>query len=353
MTRTAGIALTLAILLAAPAAAQRLGVGSYGKAPMPGEKGPLSPENIGFDQKIGAAVPLDQELYDHDGKVVTLRSLAAGKPTILVLAYYRCPKLCNEVLTSLLDALKDVRRDDPKNVAGGPFNVVAISIDPREGPALARVKRESYLREYDGRSPDQPGWWFLTASHGQGTDIKTADQSVHALADAIGFRYSLRYRMREYHYGADTGAWTTATGDPLRDQPRDYDYGHASGITFLTPDGRVSSYLLGINYQAADVKVALATAGAGKTGGLVPKELAEKLPACFVYDEVTGKYRPTMLALAIVSAPVFLLVLFIAGRTVRRGLRETPLTPPPEVLARLAAPQTVPPTTHAAPAANG
>ena len=64
MTRVAGLALTLALLAAAPAAAQKIGVGSYGKAPMPGETGPPAPENVGYDQKLGGRVPLDVELTE-------------------------------------------------------------------------------------------------------------------------------------------------------------------------------------------------------------------------------------------------------------------------------------------------
>src|SRR5262245_5810549 len=117
------------LLLAAPAAAQRM---SYGKAPTPGDTGPPSPDDVKFEQKLGEFAPLDLEFTDHTGKMVRLRELADGKPTVLVLAYYRCPKLCNQVLTGLLDGLKDARRADSVFVAGGPFNVIAISIDPRE-----------------------------------------------------------------------------------------------------------------------------------------------------------------------------------------------------------------------------
>jgi protein SCO1/2 len=315
-------AVVLAFLLAAPAAAQRM---SYGKAPMPGDTGPPAPENVGYDQRLGEKVPLDLEFYDHDGRSVRLRDLTGGKPTILVLAYYRCPKLCNQVLTGVLDSLKELRRADPAFVAGGPFNVVTVSIDPREAPGLARAKRQSYLHEYDGRGDDQPGWWFLTASHGQGTDVRDADRKIHELARAAGFRYTLRARQREYLYNPESGAWATADGSPLRDSPRDYDYSHASGILFLAPDGTITQYLLGINYDPAEVRTAVTNAAGGKVGTSFWRNVSQY---CFVYDDVSGHYRPTMRLLAAVAVPFVLLVGFLAYRAVRKGLREKPIVVP-------------------------
>jgi protein SCO1/2 len=324
MTRVWMLALTVVFAAVAPAAAQRM---SYGKAPIPGDNGPPAPEVARYDQRLGNHVPLDLEFYDHNGQSVRLGDLVGGKPTILVLAYYRCPKLCNQVLTGLLDSLRELHRRDAANVAGGPFNVVTVSIDPREAPTtLARPKRLAYLEEYDRRPEDRPGWWFLSASHGQGTDLADADRKIHQLADAVGFRYALRQRGREYVYQPD-GSWETKDGRKMTHLAKDYDYAHASGVVFLAPDGKVTSYLLGINYQPDDVQSRLREAAGGKVGSLIPKSLAESLPACFVYDQVTGRYRPTMLALSIVATPVMLLVLFVAYRAVRQGMRETPLNP--------------------------
>ncbi len=320
MTRTAMTALTVALLAAAPAAAQRM---SYGRAPMPGEAPPTNPEGVDYEQRLGEYVPLDLTFYDHMGQPVVLRDLVGGKPTILILAYYRCPRLCNEVLTGLLDALKEVRRADPKFVAGGPFNVVTVSIDPKEDPmTLGRPRRALALREYDGRPEEQPGWWFLSASHGQGTDLDDAERTIHRLADAVGFKYTLRQRGREYHYDADAG-WVTKDGRVLGERAREYDYQHAPGIVFLAPDGKITRYLLGIEYQPTTVRRAIVEASGGKVG-----TLADRVSFyCFAYDHVTGKYKPVMRILALVAAPFFLVVAFVAVRTVRRGLREKPLRP--------------------------
>ncbi len=321
MTRTAAIALTAALLAAAPAAAQRM---SYGKAPLPGDSGPPNPADVDYVQRLGEYAPLDLTFYDHLGREVALRDLVGGKPTILVLAYYRCPRLCNVVLTDLLDALKAVHRSDPTFVAGGPFNLVVVSIDPKESPTGdAARRRGEFLQQYDRRPDDQPGVWFLSASHGQGTDLDEADRKVHQLADAVGFKYTLRQRGREYEYDAAAGQWVTKDGRVLAERARDYDYQHAPGVVFLAPDGKITRYLLGLEYNPTTVRRAVVEASAGTVGTLADKVTFY----CFAYDHVTGKYKPVMRLLAVVAAPFFLLVAFIAYRAVRSARRERPLAP--------------------------
>jgi protein SCO1/2 len=321
MTRTAAIALTAALLAAAPAAAQRM---SYGKAPMPGDSGPPNPADVDYVQKLGEYAPLDLTFYDHLGQPVALRDLVGGKPTILVLAYYRCPRLCNEVLTGLLDTLKEVHRADPNFVAGGPFNLVTVSIDPKEDPTtLARPRRQAFLTEYDRRPEDQPGVWFLSASHGQGTDLDDAERSIHKLADAVGFKYTLRQRGREYGYDPQAGQWVTKDGRVLAERAREYDYQHAPGVVFLAPDGKITRYLFGIKYDPTTVRRAVVEASDGKVGSLADKVAFY----CFAYDDVKGHYRLTMRVLGLVAVPFVLLVGFIAYRAVRQARREKPLAP--------------------------
>lgn len=297
---------------------------TYGKAPTPGEKGPDAPANVDYEQKLGATVPLDLELFDHDGKAVKLGDAIGGKPTVFVLHYNRCPKLCNEVISGLIDALNDARRTDPAFVAGGPFNVVLVSVDPREAPPAVRKNRELFHQQYDRRSSDTPGVWFLTASHGQGTDVADADRKIHRLAEAVGFKYSLRFRNKDYEYTPE-GGWKTADGRlTLPAEPRSYDYAHAPGLVFLTPAGTVSKYLLRLNPPARDFRLAVVDASGGKVGTLSDK-IAQY---CFVYDDIKGHYRFTMKWVAVAFTPVYLLAIYLVYRTVRQMRSEVPLAPP-------------------------
>lgn len=297
---------------------------TYGKAPIPGDKGPDAPKNVSFDDKRGTTIPLDLEFHDHDGRSAPLREYIGGKPTILVMHYNRCPKLCNEVIRDLMKTLNTLRASDPNYVAGGPFNLILVSVDPREAPTMARKNRELFLSEYDRRSPDAPGVWFLTASQGQGTDLRAAEEKIHALSSSVGFNYSLRYRNKDYVYDPATTEWKTEDGKlTLPAEPRNYDYGHASGITFLTGEGVVSKYLYGLAYSPRDVRLALNDASGGKIGSAMDRVYQ----FCFVYDEVKGHYKLTMRYVAIAFTPVMLGVMFIAFRTLQRVRREPALLP--------------------------
>lgn len=237
-------------LLLAALAAAALG-GGYNSPPLPRDGPPPPPPDAGIDQRLGASVPLDLPFRDEHGARVALGDCTAGKPTVLVLAYYRCPMLCTQVLNGLLRALRAI-----PDSAGGAFNVVVVSFDPREKPPLAALKKAAYLREY-GRPGAEAGWHFLTGD----------PVAVASLADAVGFRY--RY-------------------DPDTEQ-----YAHASGLVVLAPDGTVSRYLLGVRFEPRDLRLALAEASEGKVGS--PADQA--LLLCYRYDPATGRYTFTAIRL--------------------------------------------------------
>src|SRR5205823_8373682 len=111
---------------------------------------------LAFEQKLGAQVPLDATFRDEQGREVRLGDYVAKRPVVLVLAYYRCPQLCTLVLNGLLEGLKGVPYRP-----GEEFEVVTVSFDPRETPALAADKKAHYLADY-GRPGAENGWHFLT-----------------------------------------------------------------------------------------------------------------------------------------------------------------------------------------------
>jgi protein SCO1/2 len=223
-------------------------LGAAGRA---GAEVPTPLREVSFDQKLDQQVPLDLEFRDDTGGRVRLRDSFDGKPVILVLAYYRCPKLCNEVLNGLVRSLLDVPLD-----LGRDFNVVTVSFDPREQPELAAAKKAHYLERY-GRARDARAWRFLTGE----------EEPIRRLADSVGFRY--RY-------------------DPRTDQ-----YAHASGIVVLTPDGRTSRYFYGIKFAPRDLRLGLVDASGGKIGSPVDRVLLY----CFHYDPSVGKYGVTIMNL--------------------------------------------------------
>lgn len=209
---------------------------------------PAAPQNlfqeVGFDQRLGDRVPLDSQFRDADGRSVRLGDYFAGRPVLLVLGYYECPNLCGVVWQGLLQSLRPLKLQ-----VGRDFDVVAVSIDPNEGSEIARLKRDTYVREY-GRPGSASGWHFLTGT----------EASVRRLADAVGFRYIY---------------------DPEIDQ-----YAHASGVVLATPAGVLSRYLFGVRFSRTDLRLALVESSDGRIGTPVDQLLL----LCYHYDPATGKY---------------------------------------------------------------
>jgi protein SCO1/2 len=203
---------------------------------------------VGIDQKLDSQVPLDLEFRDESGRTIHLDDCFGGKPVVLVLAYYRCPKLCNIVLNSVLTSFREM-----KFTVGQEFNVVTVSFDPRETPELAAAKKKSYLDRY-GRDGAEAGWHFLTGDKPQ----------IDALANAVGFRY--RYVEKEDLYA------------------------HASGIMVLTPQGRVSRYFYGNSFSPRDLRLGLVEASENKIGSPADQILL----LCLHYDSRSGTYVTVM-----------------------------------------------------------
>lgn len=199
---------------------------------------------IGIDQKLGDQLPLDLHFRDERGQEVRLGKYFDGKPVVLALVYYRCPMLCTQVLNGLLKTSQAV-----KFTLGEDYEVVTVSFDPRDTPALAAEKKASYVRAYR-RAGAERGWHFLTGD----------EQSIRRLAAAVGFRY--RY-------------------DARTDQ-----YAHASGIMLATPDGRLSRYFYGIEYPPSDLRLGLVESSQRKIGSAVDQILL----LCYHYDPLTGQY---------------------------------------------------------------
>lgn len=205
----------------------------------------LTPEVLStfvFDQKPGALLPLDADLRDESGQDIRLGNLLNGKPTILVLADYECVHLCSVVLAGMLNSVQQMRA-----TAGKDYQIVVISIRPEESPKTAADRRHTYSTRY-GRG--EQGWHFLVQGR----------TPVRQIADAVGFRYA---------YDEET-----------------HQFAHPSGIMVLTPEGRVSRYLQGIEYPAQKLQDALTEASQKKIGPITQRLLL----LCFHYDPTTGKY---------------------------------------------------------------
>lgn len=229
--------------------------------------------DIGIEQRLNEQLPLDLMFKDSEGREVRLGDYFRDRPVVLSLVYYECPMLCTMILNGLLKCVNVLEFD-----IGNEFEIVTVSFDPTETPAMAAQKKASYLAQYD-REGAEAGWHFLTGT----------EENIKTLTQAAGFNYK---------YDAD------------RKQ-----YVHASGIMVATPDGKLSRYAYGIEYSPRDLKLSLIEASAHKIGSPVDAVLLY----CFHYDPTTGKYGLVIMNVVrlIGTATVVLLAAFIIVSIVR------------------------------------
>ena len=201
-------------------------------------------QDVGLDQRLDEQVPLDLTFRDEAGRTVALRDYFRGKPVILSLVYFRCPMLCTQVLNGLLKSSQAVELQ-----LGQDYEIVSVSIDPAETPAMAAAKKRRYAGSYRRPGADA-GWHFLTGDAA----------AIERLARSVGYRY--RYDERSGQFA------------------------HASGIIVLTPEGRTSRYLYGIDYHPTDLRLALVESSQGQIGTLGDQFLL----LCYHYDPATGRY---------------------------------------------------------------
>ncbi len=236
---------------------------------------PLPPElrGVGVDEHLGQSVDLGLTFTGEDGYAVPLGSFFhQGRPVLLNLVYYSCPMLCTLVLNGQTAALKNIPW-----TAGNQFELVTISIDPRDTFDLAQRKRASYLESY-GRPA--AGWHFLTDDRG----------NAKKLADQLGFHY--RYDERQKQYA------------------------HPAVVMILTPEGKVSRYLYGINFSPRDMRLALAEASESKFSLSTDRILLY----CFHYDPKAHGY--VLFATNLMRAGGLLTVLVLGFVLLRLWRRE-------------------------------
>lgn len=211
---------------------------------------PKALREVKIEQRLNEQVPLDLKFKDETGRDVSLSEyFKKGKPVVLSLVFYKCPMLCNQILTGLLASLRSQSFD-----VGREFDVLTVSFDPRETPEMAAEKKFSYIERYN-RPGAEKGWHFLTGDQ----------ENISRLTDAVGFRYN---------YDEETNQ-----------------FAHASGIMVLTPDGKLSRYFYGVEYFPRDLRLGLIEASDNKIGSAVDQLLLY----CYHYDPATGHYGPVVM----------------------------------------------------------
>lgn len=229
--------------------------------------------NLSFQPHPGVRLPLSARLVDEAGRAVTLGDYFAKTPVIVVLDYLHCTSLCGVTLRHLVaDTLERVPLEAQRD-----YQLVAISIDPRDKPDDAANARATYAELLQGR--DAAGLHFLTGSQA----------AVRRIADSVGFPY--RY-------------------DALLDA-----YIHPAGFVIATPDGLISRYVEGLAIAPQDFASAIADAEQEKSQSLITRLVL----LCHVQSAPLGRFTVPVLAaftIANIAAGVIAIAIFA---TVRHG----------------------------------
>jgi len=206
-------------------------------AQAPAREGPLAPAPrppaVSFDQRLGAALPLSAAFVDSTGRTVRLRDEIGPPPTLLMLGWHRCPQLCGLATQGVLEALRR------SGLPGAAARVVFVSVDSSEKAADAadRLRADlGYARLLAGDAAVAPP---------AVERLVGSPASIRALADRVGF------------------AWQA--GD---ERAR---LAHPAGVVVVTPDGRVSRYLMGVRYDADELRAAVDDAARGRIGSFTDR----------------------------------------------------------------------------------
>ncbi|MFZ0633269.1 MAG: SCO family protein [Acidobacteriaceae bacterium] len=273
--RTSILAVALAVLLAAPLA--RAQYSADRPVGATAQQAPAWQKHAGIDQNLGHPLPLSDPWIDSAGHNVRLGDyFRDNRPVMLELMYYNCKLLCPQVLHGMAVALRESGFH-----AGNQYDVLVASIDPADKPADGAAKKQQFLSMID--QPNASGSvHFLTGPQSSITD----------LAQATGF-----------HYVRVPGP------DGKMDQ-----FAHSSVILIATPDGRVSKYLFGVDYQSRDVRLAIISASTRHIGTLSDLVLLY----CCNYSPSQGRYTVAVLRIlglaAIASLLAIILMLYLLSR---------------------------------------
>ena len=206
---------------------------------------PRDIRDVGVSEQLGATIPLELQFADTLGNTAPLSQYFDGeRPVVLTLNYANCPQLCNLQLDGFVSTLNQL---DNWQV-GKQFQVITISLDPRETAEMAQDFRARVLSKYDAPTASD-GWHFLRGS----------EADIRAVAKAIGFTYIVKNKN---------------------------EYGHAAVLTLLDPKAQVARYLYGIEYQPSTLRLSLAETADSKHVSAIDAVIL----ACFAFDAASGTF---------------------------------------------------------------
>jgi len=224
-------------------------------------------KHAGIAQNLNRKLPLSAAYVDSTGKPVTLGDYFGKRPVVLAEVYFSCGMLCPQVMHGAADALKQTGFR-----AGKDYEIVIASFDPKDTAQQAASEKQLFL-SWLGDPGAAAGVHFLTG----------AQPSIDAMSTATGFHYV-----------------RVAGPNGKMDQ-----FAHSSVIMVATPDGRLSKYFSGIQYEPRDLRLAMVDASNHKIGSAADLFLLY----CCNYNPSSGRYTVSILRVLSFAACFTILVI--------------------------------------------
>ena len=206
----------------------------------------VNPEDveIGVVEHLDEYLPDSISLINENGEQVWLSDVI-DKPTVINFVYYRCPGICSPLMEAVAGVM-----NKSELVAGEDYQVLTISFDPVETIDLGIRKKTNYLglMSDEKAAEAEKGWFFYVSD----------SASIKRATEATGFRYR-------------------KTGN---------DYLHAASLTVVSPKGKITRYLNGMQFLPFEWKMAIVEASKGQSGPTMNKVLR----FCFTYDPAGQSY---------------------------------------------------------------
>ncbi|HRQ51644.1 MAG TPA: SCO family protein, partial [Agriterribacter sp.] len=196
--------------------------------------------NLPDEKKFLAQKAADITVFDAAGNHFKLFSLLGKKPLIISPVYTRCYSLCGVISGGVQTVINEL------GTLGQDFTMVSFSFDSSD--------RRMNLAAYENRwQMDGVNWKAISAS----------GEAIQQLLSSIGY---------EYDYDPATKA-----------------FNHPSILIVVTPGGRISRFIYGVNPSKKDIRLAVIEAMAEKTRPGLFKGFYLR---CFGYDPVLKTYKP-------------------------------------------------------------
>ena len=233
-------------------------------------------EKVGVFDQLGKNANTDAVFTDELGESKSIKEFMHNKPTIISMNYYNCPGICTTqfaAVAALIDLL-DVSIDE--------YQVLTVSIEPTDTPALAQKKKDTFYASLKKKKDlPQEQWKFLSGTQ----------ENITALSESIGYNYK-----------------------KVTNKQGGVDYIHPGTLIVLAPSGKITRYIYDLRYSSFDVKMALIEAKEERVGAI----RVQALKYCFAYDPVSKKYvfqwEKVVGALMLFIVVSFFIYLVVTGR---------------------------------------